>query len=243
MEQRFTRTWTAMRFLASWIVFPLCLASVCTSERAAAITMGYVGEDGQPGTCDDKGNCSLTVPIGGYGVPPGNPNDYGMCGIMLLAGDFARARAARIIIVGNTYQANLQWTGGGVIAPIALEWTCAHVTEFPGLPAPSKFELKAPPPVTATSGAASRKQIGDNPEACIWSGIAGGLSSSDQEKLTPDVNTQIESGGKTFASVQSSGNPSQHLIYATRSGARRRPGIISASGRSHLPRRRPRRPT
>ena len=204
MEQRFGRTAMTMKFLLSWIVFPLCLASICMSERAAAITMGWVGESGQqPVNCDDKGNCSLTVPIGGYSVPPGNPNNYGMCAILALAGDFARARDARIIVVGNGYQANLQWTGGGYLPPIALEWTCAHLTEFSGLPALSKFALNLPPPVTASGGSASRKQIGTKPDACIWTGIAGGLPSSDEGSL-PDVNTQIEAGGKTFAAVQSS---------------------------------------
>ena len=204
MEQQFRRM-IAVKFLVLWIIFPLCLASACFSERAAAITMGWVGESGQqPVNCDDKGNCSLTVPIGGYSVPPGNPNDYGMCGILAVAGNFARARNARIIIVGNSYQANLQWTGGGYLPPIALEWTCAYLTEFSGLPALSKFALNLPPPVTASGGSASRKQIGVKPDACIWTGIAGGLPSADQGSL-PDVNTQVEAGDKTFSAVKSSG--------------------------------------
>lgn len=205
MEQQFRRTAIAMRFLVSWIVLPLCLVSIGISERAAAVTMGWVGESGQqPVNCDDKGNCSLTVPIGGYSVPPGNPNDYGMCGILALGGDFARARVARIIVVGNRYEANLQWTGGGYLPPIAMEWTCAYLTEFSGLPALSKFALSLPPPVTASSGSLVHKQIAGKPDACIWTGIAGGLPAADQGPL-PDVNTQFETGDKSVSSVQSSG--------------------------------------
>jgi hypothetical protein len=210
MEQQFRRIVIAVKFLVLWIVFPLCLASTCLSERAAAVTMGWAGTDQQPGTCDDRGNCSLTVPIGGYSVPPGNPNDYGMCGILLMGGDFAKARDARIIVVGNSYQVNLQWTMGGVLSPIALEWTCAHLTEFSGLPALSKFALNQPPPVSASGGSANRKQIAGKPDACIWTGIAGGLPAPAQGGPAPigppDVNTQFETGDKTFSAVQSSGS-------------------------------------
>jgi hypothetical protein len=205
MEQQFRRIAIMVKFSVLRIILPLCVASTCLSERAAAVTMGWVGESGQqPVNCDDKGNCSLTVPIGGYSVPPGNPNDYGMCGILALGGNFARARNARIIVVGNSYQANLQWTGGGFIPPIALEWTCAHLTEFSGLPALSKFALNVPPPVTASGGSVNRKQVGSKPDACLWTGIAGGLPAPDQGS-PPDVNTQVETADKTFAAVQSSG--------------------------------------
>jgi hypothetical protein len=205
MEQRSGRTPMAMKFLVSWIVFPLCLASVCISEQAAAVTMGYVGANiEQAGTCDEKtGICSLTVPIGGYSVPPGNPNDYGMCGIMGLSGNFARAKNARIIIVGNQYQANLEWTGGGVLAPIQLEWTCAHLTEFSGLPAASKFALNQPMPVTSTGGSAASRQIAGEPDACIWTGIALVAPPSGEEGLSFDVHTEVESAGnKTVAVAQ-----------------------------------------
>jgi hypothetical protein len=203
MEQQFSRA--AIRFVVSGIAVLLCLASIGISERAAAVTMGWVGESGQqPVNCDDKGNCSLTVPIGGYSVPPGNPNDYGMCGILAVAGNFARVRNARIIVAGNRYEANLQWTGGGYLPPIALEWTCAYLTEFSGLPAHTKFALNLPPPVTANGGSLVHKQIAGKPDACIWTGIAGGLPAADQGPL-PDVNTQFETGDKSVSSVQSSG--------------------------------------
>jgi hypothetical protein len=204
MEQRSRRTSMAMKFFASWIIFPLCLASVCISQRAAAVTMGYVGANGdQPGTCDEKtGICTLTVPIGGYSVPPGNPSDYGMCGVLGLYGNFARAKEARIIVVGNQYQATLQWTGGGVIPPIELEWTCARLTEFSGLPAASKFALNQPMPVTSSSGSAASRQIAGEPDACVWTGIAG-VTSSGNEPPTFDVSTEVESGGnKTIAAAQ-----------------------------------------
>jgi hypothetical protein len=204
MEQRSRRISIAMKFFALWIVFPLCLASVCISQRAAAVTMGYVGANAdQPGTCDEKtGICTLTVPIGGYSVPPGNPSDYGMCGILGLYGNFARAKDARIVIAGNQYQATLQWTGGGIIPPIELEWTCAHITEFSGLPAASKFAVNQPTPVTSTGGSPGSRQIAGEPDACIWTGIAL-IPPSGDKALTFDVKTEIEAGDtKTVAAAQ-----------------------------------------
>ena len=120
MEQQFRRVVIAVKVLVLWVIFPLCLASICLSERAAAVTMGSVGTGDQKPSCDANGNCSLTKTIGGYSVPPGNPNDYGMCGILALSGNFARARYARIIVVGNSYKATVGWTGGGVYSPIGL---------------------------------------------------------------------------------------------------------------------------
>lgn len=204
MEQRSGRTSMAMKFFAVWIIFPLCLAAVCISQRAAAVTMGYAGANSNPPpTCDEKtGVCTLTVTIGGYSAPSGNPSDYGMCGILGVYGNLARAKEARITIAGNQYQATLVWTGGGITPPIELEWTCVHLTEFSGLPAAAKFEVNQPSPVTSSSGSASSRQIAGEPDACIWTGIAR-LPSSGDDATTFDVSTQAESGGnKTVASAQ-----------------------------------------
>lgn len=206
MEQQFRRVVVAVKFLALWIIFPLCLASACLSERAAAVTMGSVGTGDQKPSCDGNGNCSLTKTIGGYSVPPGNPNDYGMCGIVALSGNFARARYAQIIVVGNSYKATVGWTGGGVYSPIGLYWTCAYLREFSGLPASSKAVLSLPPPVTASGFGYNRKQVGSKPDACIWTGIKGDLL-SPARGLTPQMDTQFEAGDKTFAEVQSLEKP------------------------------------
>lgn len=195
MEQRSGRTSMAMKFFAVWIIFPLCLAAVCISQRAAAVTMGYAGANSNPPpTCDEKtGVCTLTVTIGGYSAPSGNPSDYGMCGILGVYGNLARAKEARITIAGNQYQATLVWTGGGITPPIELEWTCVHLTEFSGLPAAAKFEVNQPSPVTSSSGSASSRQIAGEPDACIWTGIAR-LPSSGDDATTFDVSTQAEFG-------------------------------------------------
>lgn len=181
------------------IALTVCAVPFGISQRAAAVTMVYIGaSDSQPGTCDAKGDCSLTVPLGGYSTPGGNPNDYGMCGIVGLYGNYGRAKVARIIIVGDRYAGNLQWTGGGVIPPIELELTCAFLKEFTGLPAASKFAINQPPPVASS---ASPKQIAGKPDACIWTGIE--LGPSPGAAPTFDVSTQAQSGGdKTIAAAQ-----------------------------------------
>jgi hypothetical protein len=214
MGRRIRRAAMAIKFLI-WIAFPLCLTTLCTSERAAAVTFGWVGY--QEGTCDKNGKCKLNVPIGGYSTPPGNPNEYGMCGVVALSGDYARATEARIVIVGHSYQGSLQWTGGGVIPPFQFEYTCAHLTEFSGLPPNSKASMYVPPAVTASGGSTKRTQIGNEPDACLWTGISGALPYD--QKVTPDVSTEVESGGtKTFAAVTSAGSLSTYAFCYTYAG-------------------------
>jgi hypothetical protein len=198
----------------TWMAILLCLAAF--SQPAAAVTMGYAGNtidgDNDQLNCVNE-TCTLTVPIGGYTVPPGNPNDYGMCAVIGLTGDLTKAREARIITVGDQYQVKLTWTGSGHFSPIELEWTCAYLREFSGLPAPSKFVVNQPLPVTST-GSVSNRQLAGEPEACIWTGITL-VPQNDTSAVSFNVSTEVESAGtKTVASAAMLGGGTSVSTYA-----------------------------
>ena len=132
MEQRSGRTSMAMKFFGGVVIFPLCLAAVCISQRAAAVTMGYAGADSNPPpTCDEKtGVCTLTVTIGGYSAPSVTRAIMGCAAFWACMEISPGPRRPELPSPAINYQATLVWTGGGVIAPIELEWTCVHLTEF-----------------------------------------------------------------------------------------------------------------
>lgn len=108
METRFTPVAVATKFLVLRIMFPLCLASICLSERAAAVEFGSnsgarVQESGCPqpevAACIPTWSSIKPLPVGpGPGTGHGrhvNPNDYGMCGILSLSGVFNNSTFAR----------------------------------------------------------------------------------------------------------------------------------------------------
>ena len=196
MRQLLRRTAIAAKLLLR-VIIPLCLASACLSRSAGAVE---TGRSKATGTCDDNGDCSSTTPIGGVSPPHsgGNPNDYAMCGILYLAGGrFDLLKVARIEVVGDRYEVKLNWSGGNKNAPVQVTFTCAHFTEFSGVPAPSEARIAYPAPVTAAGGGPPvTKAIAGLTDACIWTGLEGSLSYQGA------VHTQIESSGDTFAGVQ-----------------------------------------
>jgi hypothetical protein len=164
-------------------VFPLCLALTCLAGPAAATVVW--GTANGPVTCNANGTCtSLTpVPVGpgpGGGGTPINPNDYGMCGLLHLAGTFENSTVARIVVAADGYYAvERSWVGKPTEGPV-VEWTCVRFTDFTGLPPISDAGSFAAPVVTASGGAMDAKKIGGIGDACIWAGLAGGLSSANQ---------------------------------------------------------------
>jgi hypothetical protein len=99
--------------------------------------------------------CTATSKMPGYNLPSGNPDDYGMCGILYLWGNFELITEARVAVVGNGYEVRMGWSGGSKWAPGRLQWTCAHFTEFSGVPPAARAEIYQPAPV-----AVIYKQIG-----------------------------------------------------------------------------------
>jgi hypothetical protein len=188
------------------VIIPICLASACLSQSAQAVE---TGTSKAKGTCNpNNGDCSSTTVIGG-GTPPGsatNPNDYAMCGILYLSGGhFDLLRVARIEVVGDSYVVQLNWSGGDSVAPVQVTWTCAHFTEFSGVPVPSQARIFFPAPVTAPGGGPpASKAIALFTDACVWTGVDGSLSMLKQTH--PAVYTQIESSGETLAGAQPTGS-------------------------------------
>jgi hypothetical protein len=199
MRQQLRRAAIAAKLLVLRVIIPVCLASACLSQSAQAVE---TGTSKVVGMCDENG-CSSTTLIGG-GTPPGsaNPNDYAMCGILYLAGGhFDLLKVARIEVVGDSYVVQLNWSGKNPTAPVQVTWTCAHFTEFSGVPAPSQARISFPAPVTAAGGGPGvSKAIALFTDACVWTGVEGSLSI--YQGTHPTVYTQIESSGDTFAGAQ-----------------------------------------
>jgi hypothetical protein len=167
MRQQLRRAAIAAKLLVLRVIIPVCLAFACLSQSAQAVE---TGTSKAKGTCNENG-CSSTTLIGG-GTPPGsatNPNDYAMCGILYFAGGhFDLLEVARIEVVGDSYVVQLNWSGSDPVAPVQVTWTCAHFSEFSGVPAPSQARISFPAPVTAPGGGPpASKAIALFTDACV----------------------------------------------------------------------------
>ena len=213
---------TAMR-----IGFPLCLALTCFSGSAAAWgTHGSVN----PATCDANGNCTSDTPMGVgpgpslSGGTPLNPADYGMCGVLHMAGTFDNSTIAHFIIgADHYYHFDLQYKGTPATEP-QIELTCIRFSDFTGLPPDYTSTLRTfePTPLNATGGAKKTEMIGTGgEEACIWAGLAGSLSSPDRTAIY--AYAQNDFSTSTLASVKSAPKTSM-TSYAFCNGI---PGISS----------------
>jgi hypothetical protein len=184
-------------------VFPVCLALTCLSEPAAASVI-YGTANGAV-TCNANNTCSSVTPLP-VGPGPGggakiNPNDYGMCGLLHLAGTFDNSTAARIIVSADGYYAvERTWTGSPTGGP-AVDWTCVYFTDFTGLPPISDGSTFPAPVETASGGSTVTDAIGGGGDACVWAGLTGGLASADQAShVFAQYNTS-----NTLDSAQSAG--------------------------------------
>jgi hypothetical protein len=97
--------------LISWIIFPLCLASICLSVPAAAEITHVVaggshckGKKLQEGPNNTVG-CYTTLHVGpGTGSGGGfNPKDRGLCGLWGLSGTFDNDSIAKIVVQDGYY--------------------------------------------------------------------------------------------------------------------------------------------
>jgi hypothetical protein len=199
LEQQFARTALALKSWVLQFIILFCLAFTCPSERAGAVDYGYSSDQG---TCNANGVCSSTKDIPGYCAPPGDSKCSGMCGIFLFSISPQRINVARVEVIGHGYKVKLGWTGGGHTAPGIIEYTCAHFTEFSGVPAPSRAEMYQPAPVSNSKGMG---QIGGKPDACVWTGTEGSLLAA--QGAVPSVYTQVEKGDRTIAAAFSPSKP------------------------------------
>jgi hypothetical protein len=178
-----TKNKNSLAIAAMGAVFPICLALTCLSVPAVASVIS--GPANGPVTCN-AGNdtCTSVTPLP---VGPGqgggsviNPRDYGMCGLLHLAGTFENSTTARIIVAADGYYAvETSWRGSPTAGP-AVEWTCVHFTDFTGLPPVSDGATFQAPVVFASSGSMTTNKVGGMGDACIWAGLRGGLPSGNQ---------------------------------------------------------------
>jgi hypothetical protein len=118
--------------------------------------------------------CTKPLPL----QPPGgvNPNDYAMCGVLIVSGlptplgQSNPTIEARIIIAGGQYAGQLAASSGP--SPV-LEITCVHFTAFAGPPPVSDARVSIPPPVNN-----STMDVGSTADACIWAGFIGSLDAA-----------------------------------------------------------------
>lgn len=164
------------------IIVPLGLALTCLSQQAAAVVNGTVPPGG--GTLDPGGNTQSSyyhLPVGPGSGSGTNPNDYGMCGLLSLAGTFDNSTAVQIVVKDGYFNVYRRWPASQPDGP-DVGWTCVRFTEFTGVPPSADAETFLPPAVETASGGALQKNntLGNFQQACIWAGVAGSFSESPQ---------------------------------------------------------------
>jgi len=97
-----------------------------------------------------------------------------MCGLLSLSGDFTSSTVTQIIAVKGYYTLYRHWTS--VLDGPVVGWTCVPFTASHGLPPNSDVEVFEPPTVSISGGAFTKTDIGSEADACVWAGVAGGLS-------------------------------------------------------------------
>jgi hypothetical protein len=194
------------RSLETLVVFVCSLVLVnCFPELAYSqpFETGTASGDGQE---NQKGlmTSDTPLPVGpgpGGGGRPINPDNYGMCGLLGLSGHFDAQTIVRIKIGANgLYEVHRQWLGTSNATQPVVDWTCIHLKDFTGpLPVPGKFATKEPPPVMTHGGPRNEVQLSSGSRmfgtACIWAGVAGGLSTRVTDQDNASFASYDESGG------------------------------------------------
>ncbi len=167
-----------------------CLALAFPSKARAGITSGSV-------SCPEGKATKMTVNnMEGYGctkqlgvrTPHGgggssNPDDWGMCGVLSLSGQFGPSTVAQIIVDPSGYYTVQVFGNMPTLVP-TLDWTCVLFTDFRGVPPPSDATASGMPPNGWAYNGGSGGGIYGNSEiiphsagnACIWSGLFGDLT-------------------------------------------------------------------
>jgi hypothetical protein len=209
--------------LISWIIFPLCLASICLSVPAAAEITHVVaggshckGKKLQEGPNNTVG-CYTTLHVGpGTGSGGGfNPKDRGLCGLWGLSGTFDNNSIAKIVVQDGYYTLE---TFGSNPKQIPEAWmTCVLLSDLTTVE-PSKttnWSVFETPTMTST-GAPETKRI-NNPApqyACIWAGVVGGLSTVPAGQGSGNFVYTQQSGPEAVVFAQSSSPESTVATYA-----------------------------
>jgi hypothetical protein len=195
-----------VRVSALRILFPLGLAFSCLSQAHAGVTTGSTKHCVPTQDADGTWSCYTPTPVGpgpggGDGTPI-SPNDYGMCGLLSLSGNFNNSSAAEIVVRNGYYTV---FTRGKTKFDLpVVDYTCVYFTDFTGLPPNSEGEANQSPTETASPGPVMAA-IGNNQQACIWAGVAGGFTQFNF------ATAQFLGGTKGQTEVEAETNPGTTL--------------------------------
>jgi len=158
------------------VVFACCLALVCPLRTEAKVTHASCPNPQQL----PNGSYGCTVPLGvrppGHGGGGGNPNDWGICGILSLSGEFGPKTVIEIVVDSSGYYAVSLENNSPSDVPTA-ETTCVLFTDFTKVPPASDASSTGPPPPGFSHNGTITGSAGD---ACIWAGLSGNLITIDQ---------------------------------------------------------------
>jgi hypothetical protein len=164
-------------------LFSFCLTMSCFCGAAAGMEHGTASCAGQKVTPGPNGTFNCQVPLPAHpplGKGAGNPNDWGMCGVLSLSGFFNSQTAAQIVVGSNGYYAvDLKYTSANDTAAKhwpELGWTCVFFREFTTVPAVSDATYFAQ---AGYSGPSPMNITGSKGYACIWAGVSGALTDID----------------------------------------------------------------
>lgn len=194
------------------IIFLLFLAFTFFSEHAAAYPYTKTVK---PGTGKTTYNPQTNTTTSNYPLPYGpapgpghgatiNPNDYAMCGVLNLSGDFDENTVAEVVVIGDHFNVQRTWTGKNKSGGPTLVVTCALFKDFTGVPPVSDAGTFLPPTVVpSTGGVEGKVLVGGATQACIWAGVSGALTQKNKSAAYVYAQYYSSTGGSTVVVAQS----------------------------------------
>jgi hypothetical protein len=180
-----------MRFFVATVAAALCFCLLAgflsrTAQAAGPIVTGSFSCKGKLQQLPNGFvGCTLRLPVrhlGKGGPSGGNPNEYGMCGILGVTMNVAEQVSWKDdvqIVVDSagfyTLQLGISNTLVGVKPPEA-QYTCVYFSGFSGLPPISGAVGSTPTPFSSGSSLGSATIPGSADYACIWAGFEGDLA-------------------------------------------------------------------
>jgi hypothetical protein len=102
-----------------------------------------------------------------------------MCGVLKLSGSFGPPTVALIIIDASGYYA-VELVGYTAKVIPTLDWTCVLFSDFKGVPPVSDATFFEPPSFNGGGAGKSENIKNSAGNACIWAGLAGNLTTINQ---------------------------------------------------------------
>lgn len=190
-----------------------CLALVFPSRAMAGITTGTAQCDSSnTKQLDNAVGCVIPLHVKEPGHKgSGNPDDWGMCGVLSLKANFGPETVARIIVDSSgLYQVELQAYKKDVLP--TLKWTCVLFSDFKGTP--SDAEATSFGPVDVKGGA--KDIAGSAGNACPWAGVSGNLEGLSNEGAFGSAFAEFET---PVTSISASAGVSSYAFCSAYSAA------------------------